>query len=300
MAVDRGGRVSPLAGPTQSYGSALSLAPDGRRLAAVTLDIREQVLWIVDTSRGTRARVAGGGESTWPRWTPDGQRIAYQRLANGVRELVWQRADAATAAEPLARGDHYPSSWSPDGQHLATLLDDDIWIVTVAGSTPTLERLSETPEIEQWPEFSHDGQWLAYGSDATSRNEIYIQPWPGPGPREQVSLEGGESPAWNPSGRELFFLSLPDAAGRRRMWAVDVGTSPRLRIGVPRRLFDFSLTDLGIGCFPCRCYAVSHDGGRFFTTQIQAESSHSARHAHPARPGWLEEMKARVAGEVGR
>jgi len=169
-----------------------------------------------------------------------------------------------------------------------------------AGSTPTLERLSETPEIEQWPEFSHDGQWLAYGSDATSRNEIYIQPWPGPGPREQVSLEGGESPAWNPSGRELFFLSLPDAAGRRRMWAVDVGTSPRLRIGVPRRLFDFSLTDLGIGCFPCRCYAVSHDGGRFFTTQIQAESSHSARHAHPARPGWLEEMKARVAGEVGR
>jgi len=200
----------------------------------------------------------------------DGQRVAFSRLVDGVQELVWQRADATTAAEPLVRGGHVPSSWSPDGQHLATVLDRGIWIVTVARSTSTLDRLSETSDREWWPEFSPDGRWLAYGSNATGRNEIYVQPWPGRGPREQVSLEGGASPACNPGGRELFFVSSLAAAGRSRMWAVDVETSPRLRIGTPRLLFDSSETDLVLTCLPLRCHAVSLQGDRFFATQAQA------------------------------
>ena len=200
VAVDRAGRVSPLAVPTQSYSPTLDLAPDGRRLAVVTRDIREQILWIVETSRGTLARLPGGGEPSWPRWTPDGQRVAFSRLASGVRELVWQQADATAAAEPLARGAHVPSSWSPDGQHLATVLDDDIWIVTVAGATPTVERLSETPEFERWPEFSPDGRWLAYGSNTTGRSEIYVQPGQAGVRGSKCRLREAKTPPGTPMG----------------------------------------------------------------------------------------------------
>jgi len=299
VAVDRVGRPSPLAAPTQAYAPTLDLTPDGRRLAVVTLDIRQEVLRIVDTSRGTVARLAGGGEAGWPRWTPDGQRVAFSRLVDGVQELVWQRADATTAAEPLVRGGHVPSSWSPDGQHLATVLDRGIWIVTVARSTSTLDRLSETSDREWWPEFSPDGRWLAYGSNATGRNEIYVQPWPGRGPREQVSLEGGEQPAWNPNGRELFFTSPPDAAGRWRMWAVDVQTRP-LRIGTPRPLFDSASRELVMRCLPTNCYFVSPDGSRFFATQILPDAPIPPVTHIRLIQGWVEEMKARVSGEPAR
>jgi Tol biopolymer transport system component len=78
------GRVSPLAAPTKGY-VFLGLAADGRRLAAVTTDIHEMPLWILDPSRGTLARLPGEGEAGWPRWTPDSQRIAFSRLVDGVR-----------------------------------------------------------------------------------------------------------------------------------------------------------------------------------------------------------------------
>jgi Tol biopolymer transport system component len=296
VTIDRAGRVSALAAPTRSYG-ALSLAPDGRRLAVMTDDIREQGRWIVDSSRGVIARLPGGGEVSVLRWTPDGLRVAFSRLTRGAHELVWQRADATAAAEVLVRGAHQPSSWSPDGQHLATVLDGDIWIVTLGGPTPTVERLSETTDVESWPEFSPDGRWLAYGSNATGRNEIYVQPWPGRGPREQVSLEGGGSPAWSATGRELFFVSRLNTAGQWQMWAVDVETRPRLRIGTPRRLFDYSWTQLHLFCVPVRCYAVSLDGGRFFAI-ARAPAPPPTLPVTQIRlvQGWLEDLKTRVGG----
>jgi serine/threonine-protein kinase len=300
VTVDRAGRIRSLPAPELSY-SQLNLAPGGRRLAVVTRDIREQALWIADISRWTLARLPGAAESgEWPRWTPDGERVAFARVNDGVEELVWQRADATAAAELLLRGAYQPSSWSPDGSHLATEQEGDIWIVTVTDAKPTLEPFTQTQDRERWPEFSPDGRWLAYGSNATGRDEIYVQPWPGPGPREQVSLEGGVSPAWNPNGRELFFSTSADAAGRSRMWAAEVETSPRLRIGTPRPLFDYSPAELKLNTTPVRAYAVSPQGDRFFAVQVQpAPPIPPVTHVRIVQ-GWLEEMKARVGGEVAR
>jgi hypothetical protein len=81
---------------------------------------------------------------------------------------------------------------------------------------------------------------------------------------------------------------------------VDVETSPRLRIGTPRPLFDHFLTELGMLCNPTRCYAVSQDGSRFFATQTQPlPPIPPVTHVRLVQ-GWLEEMKARVSGEVDR
>ena len=84
------------------------------------------------------------------------------------------------------------------------------------------------------------------------------------------------------------------------MWAVDVETSPRLRIGTPRSLFDFSGTDLPFVCFPVRCHAVSPDGGRFFGVQLlPGPPTLPITHVRLVQ-GWLEEVKARVGGEATR
>src|SRR6202030_1842180 len=62
-----------------------------------------------------------------------------------------------------------------------------------------------TPFNETAPRFSPDGRWLAYSSDESGRREIYVQPYPGPGGKRQISTEGGTEPVWNPDGRELFY-----------------------------------------------------------------------------------------------
>jgi Tol biopolymer transport system component len=302
VAVDRHGRITPLGAPTRSYYPGLGLSPDGRHLAVGIESLTETGLWLYDPERGTLTKLTPDGETLWPRWTPDGQRIAFWWLSQGVYQLAWQRADGTAGPEILVRetSGMAPSSWSPDGRYLALCNDGDIWIAAVENGEAAVERLARTPEIELWPEFSPDGQWLAYGSNASGRNEVYVQSYPGPGPRQQVSLEGGESPAWSPTGRELFFLSLPDADGKRQMMAIDLLPGRTLNLGKPRSLFAFLGPPLRLRCVSSRCYAVAPDGQHFYGVQ--------AAPAPPTTPvthidlilNWTEELKARVPAGPAR
>ncbi len=234
VAVDRSGRVSPLAAPVRSYSLALAASPDGRHLAVSIHGLTERPLWLVDVARGTLSRLTPEGEATSAQWTPDGQRVAFAWLNAGRQQLAWQRSDGTTPPEVLVRDEGRPSSWSPDGRQLAFVKSDDIWVADVRDSGSSARSITRTSHREWWPELSPDGRWLAYGSDVSGRFEVYVQPWPGPGPAEQVSTEGGESPAWNPAGREIIFLGPPDPAGQRRVMAVDLRTSPALAVGTPR------------------------------------------------------------------
>ncbi len=295
VAVDRLGQVNPLPAPVRSYSGAMDVSPDGRRLAVLTHDITETGLWLHDTVRGTLNRLTPEGEAFWPRWTPDGQRITFWWLSGGHWQLAWQRVDGTAPPEVLAP--NYvgaPSSWSPDGKQLALVKDGDIWVATIEASKASIRQVTHTSQDECWPEFSPDGRWLAYGSNGSGRFEVYVQPWPGPGPREQVSLEGGGSPAWSPSGRELFFLS-PYVDGRRQMMVADVRSgATTLNFGSARTLFDIPPTGLRFGCWPVRCYGVAADGRRFFVTrQPQAAPTPPVTHIHLVQ-NWLEELKARV------
>jgi serine/threonine-protein kinase len=292
VAVDRQGRVSPLEAPTRSYGPDLGLSPDGRHLAVSIDSLTERALWLYDRGRGTLSKLTPGGETMSPRWTPDGQRVAFSWLSEGVLQLAWQRADGTTPPEGLVRDLGFPSSWSPDGRHLAFTRDGDIWIANVENGKAAVEPLARTPDIELWPEFSPDGRWLAYGSDATGRNEVYVQPYPGP--RQQVSLEGGESPAWSPTGRELFFLSAPDSEGMRQMMVTDVRPGLTLTSGKPRRLLGFSPPTLSFGCGPNRCYAVAPDGERFYVRQTPSTAPPGPVTHIQLVQNWTEELKAHV------
>ncbi|HQR45629.1 MAG TPA: protein kinase [Thermoanaerobaculia bacterium] len=293
--VDRQGRVQVLGAPRRSYLPPVALSPGVRRLAAFSGALTEMSLWSYEPETGKSAKLFGGAHIFWPRWTPDGQRLSFEITNQGFDQVAWQRADGAVGPDALWTGTASPSSWSPDGRHLALVKDQHVWIGTLEGGKLTMAPWLQTTAEERWPEFSPDGRWLAYGSNASGRWEVYVQPFPGPGPRQLVSVDGGTSPAWSPAGRELFFVSPPDSTGRFQMMVVETGAGSDLTVGRPRPLFSFSHPPLLFACQPLRCYAVSPDGRTFYVTQeAPAQPPPPVTRIHLVQ-NWVEEVKARVA-----
>ena len=307
VTIDRRGRVSGLAAPPRSYALRVRLSPDGRKLGVAIQDFAGERPWTYDLDRGTLGPVRGDGEASWPLWSPDGQRVVYDWLKDGRWSLVSQRADGTEPPTVLAAGSLNPSSWTPDGRLLAGVIGSDLAVATVDHRQARVQVLAATPENERWPEFSPDGRWLAYGSDVSGRYEIYVRPYPGPGPPVLVSINGGMSPAWRRDGRELFYVErcvgagCPDgtAAARNSMMSVAFAAASFPRVGAPRPLFVIE-SGSGWGCLPVRCYDVSPDGQRFFVRQTVASV--------PAPPvtdvnlvqNWVEELKAKVPGGQGK
>ena len=296
VTVDRRGQVSPLPAPARSYGPAARVSPDGRRLAVMIRTLTDAAVSLYDVDRGTTTLLAGGGEAWIPIWSRDGRNLAFAWLADGRRALAVQLADGTAPPQVRMLGDLTASSFTPGGRQIAAVRDSrDIVIVTVEPGQSPEQVVAHPPQhTERWPEFSPDGRWLAYGSDASGRFEVYVRPYPGPGPAEPVSIDGGWSPAWAPTGRELFFVSLPDPEGKRRLMAVEFAPGSPPRIGRPRALFAFDPRDLRLACTPVRCYDVAADGERFYATQAQAPPPAPMVTHISLILNWLEELKAKV------
>ena len=270
VTVDRRGQVSPLPAPVRSYGTSVRLSPDGRRLAVVIRSLTEAGVWVYDLARGsldTLGRRRGGRVANLG---ADGRRLLFDWLTDGRRTLSAQPADS-TAGPQVFVSDSWlnASSVTPDGRQIAAVHepDTDILSVAVENGQAQVQPLIETPHYEGWAEFSPDGRWLAYGSDVSGRREVYVRPFPGPGPTEQVSIDGGQSPAWHRGGKELFFVTPRNAERRWSMMAVDVDAGSARGIGRPRALFEFDAGELKLVCAPGRCYDVAPDGQRFFAVQ---------------------------------
>jgi eukaryotic-like serine/threonine-protein kinase len=235
--VDRQGKIEPLAAPTRAYGQA-ALSPDGQKVV-VTINSGTQELWVYDLVRDTLTRLGSQqGSSQDPVWSPDGRRVAYRSNKAGHWDLYWRPADGSGSEERLigAGNNDMPSSWSPDGKELAfteisPATGFDIWTLPLE-SDHKARLLLRTPFNESWAQFSPDGRWLAYESDESGGNQIYLQAYRGPGAKWQLSTEGGLSPAWNPNGRELFYRN-----GDKTM-VVAIKTSPSFSAGKPRILYE--------------------------------------------------------------
>jgi Tol biopolymer transport system component len=213
------------------------LSRDGRRLAVAVESEGGSDIWVYDLERGSRTRLTSGGVNGYPIWSHDGQRLTFQSARSGGVALYSRNADGSGEAVPLIRsgGDqtglsrslagllpgtmplftasnpHVPMSWSPDGANLAfderkPSAERDIWVLP-QGVDPM--PFLVTPFDEFAPTFSPDGKWLAYVSDESGRSEVYVQPFPGPGAKWLISLNGGTEPAWSPNKNkpELYFRS---------------------------------------------------------------------------------------------
>ena len=289
--VSRNGAQQPIAAPARPYVFP-RLSPDGRRLA-VTLQGQEVQLWLYDLSRETLTRFAFEGKmNSNPVWTPDGKRIAFNSNKEGPVNLFWQLADGSGGLERLTTSEylHFPMSWSPNGQVLAFVevtptTGYDLW--TLGLGDRKAQPFLRTQFNESVPQFSPDGNWLAYTSNETGRWEVYMQPYPGSGGKWQISTEGGTEPVWNRNGRELFYRNGD------KMMAVDIATQPSFTAGKPHMLFEGHYVPPP-GTTPN--YDVSPDGQRFLMIK-----SSEAGEAAPAQinvvMNWFEELKRLVPAE---
>jgi serine/threonine-protein kinase len=295
VTVDRGGHVTALPAPPRSYAPTLRLSPDQRRLAVLVQTLTERGLWVYDLTRSAPLLpLATDGEADWPAWGRGGQELLFSWLKDGQLALATQSADGATAPRMLVSGEVNPSSFAPDGRIAAVRDETDIVVVTQQSGTARMEPLIATPNTDQWPEFSPDGRWLLYGSDMSGRDEIYVRPYPGPGVATPVSAEGGSSPAWHPSGREIFFVGLLDPGGKRRMMAVAFTPGSPPTIGYPTELFGFDPRETSLACFPIRCFDVAADGQRFYAVQdVTPPPPPVVTHINLIQ-NWAEELKAKV------
>jgi Tol biopolymer transport system component len=294
--VSRNGAEQPLAAPARAYRGP-RLSPDGRRIA-ISITEQETQIWLYDLSRETLTRLTfGGNVNNNPSWTPDGKRIAFESSKEGPLNIFWQLADGSGGLERLTTSEYpqVPHSWSPDGQLLAfaeatPTTGYDIWMLRMSdpsagsGQVRKAQPFLRTRFDEAVPRFSPDGHWLAYVSNESGRNEIYVQPYPGPGGKWQISTEGGAEPVWNRNGRELFFRS------EDKMMAVEITTQPSVSVGMPRMLFAG-----GYRPTPATSpnYDVSPDGQRFLMLKPN-EQTQSAPTQINVVQNWFEELKQKV------
>jgi Tol biopolymer transport system component len=295
VSVDLKGNVTPLGAPRRSYGGGgVQVAPDGQRLAVAIRTLDEVGVWLYDLSRGQLAPLQRSGEAYHPTWAPDSQRVVFGWIEDGRPALAMQAADGIGKPQVIAAARLFPSSFShPDGRTLLTVRYRDIVRVTIDGpANATVERLTETPPIQVWPDLSPDGRWLAYASDESGRFEVQVRRYPALDVVEQVSIGGGESPAWHPAGSELFFVTLEDSAGKRRMMASTLESTSPLRFGRPRPLFQFDPRELTLRCVPIRCFDVDPSGSSFYATRtVPTPPPPPVTHVNIVL-NWVEQLKA--------
>jgi Tol biopolymer transport system component len=269
--VDRSGREATAVAQMGSW-SEPRVSPDGRTLILRDIASPSCQLWSVDLQRGTRTRVSFDGDNHNPVWRADGQ-LTWGSEVEANRTIVLGRIDRPTVSiTRLAPGDYerVPESWAPTGELLAFTeihpeRGQDVWLLdTKSGATRPFANSSYK---ENQARFSRDGRWLAYVSNESGRDEVYLQPVDGDGGRAQVSVDGGNSPLWSPDGKELFYV---EKASQLMGVGIDFRL-PRPEIGRPQRILQGRYVWDRSGN-----YDITPDGQRFVFIRRTDESDPSA------------------------
>jgi serine/threonine-protein kinase len=283
--VDRQGREEFIAGRTRINGPRLS--PDGNHIADWMAGDNPQ-LWLYEFARDTFTQLTVGRRNYLPIWTPDSRRLVFSSSVSVEvldMDLFWMPADGSGPAEELLRMDLHqaPASWSPDGKELIFWSGDrnsgfDIWVLPVGGEGDPRPLLAE-PANEYQASLSPDGGWLAYVSDETGRDEVYVVRYPRPDRKWTISTEGGTEPTWASDGRELFYRN------GEQMMVVDILMEPKFTPMKPQALFAGPYKP---GFVYFRGYDVAPDGRFVMVKREEATTQVNVIF------NWIEELKRRV------
>ncbi len=292
--VDRQGRVEPLPLPQRAYLHP-RISPDGKQLA-IEIEGPTHDCFLYEFGRDVLTKVTLDGLSHWPVWTPKGDRLTFRKWT-GAFTMWWMPADRSASEERLTTAGFMqsPASWSPDTRVVAFTqvgqdTGPDAFVLDMSGDRKP-RPIAQSKFSEGSPRFSSDGKWIAYTSNEAGRNEIYAQPYPGPGPKIQISNEGGSDVVWNPRGGELFYRNGD------KMMIVEVSTSPTLTVSKPRVLWEGhyshgTSSSCGAPGPTSSNYDVTPDGQRFI--MIRDEDQDAVPTTVNVVLGWATELKRLV------
>ena len=219
--IDPSGKMEPLLAKPGPYGS-VRVSPDGKRLTMMVRDGAKQDIQVLEWQSGrTTSLTFGAAPYADPLWTPDGQSVIFD--ANDGN-LYSAKADGSGQPQVLLKGDttgqRIPWSVSPDGKRLAFMQlvvgDYQLWTISIGQEGGVLragmpEQFLKSTATDVMPQFSPDGKWLAYRSNVSGMDQIYVRPASGQGGQWIVSTQAATTPLWSRNGQDLLYATTDGA-----------------------------------------------------------------------------------------
>jgi serine/threonine protein kinase/Tol biopolymer transport system component len=248
----------------QADGRVVALSPNEKQVAFTALDGNQRDLFLLNLADGGTSRFTFGPDNTRPIWKPDGTRLVFYRKSSSAHIYeLYEKPASGGDAQLLLHLDGVinviPWDWSPDGKSIVYAVTgektaSDLWLLKVDGDRQRIPYL-QTPAAETAAQFSPDGRWMAYTSNESGQDQVYVQSISLSGDKRQISPAGGVAPKWRHDGTELFYVA-PD----RKLMAVPVKIADSFDFRTPQPLSvtvpPFFSADVG-------GYAPARDGQRF-------------------------------------
>jgi serine/threonine-protein kinase len=254
--VDRDGLIEPVFPSGLPFTSVNDprISPDGTRLV---VSIGTQEIWMIDLLTQTPTLLTDSG--FYPLWSPDGSEIIYSSTRGRTFDVYRVPVDLSHKESILLDADNNMRTMDWTDQGVIVLREEipdkgmDLLTWTDPGDESTMATLLDGPDDELAPVVSSDGKWMAYVSDYSGADEIYVTSFPEPGARSQISNKGGHSPTWSPDGKTLYYLE------GLKMMAVAIETDPAIRVLQREALFEDEFVQYRWS----RQYDITPDGKRF-------------------------------------
>jgi Tol biopolymer transport system component len=272
---DRAGKQISTVGPPGSYYS-MWLSPDEKGVAVERAEGASTDIWLIDIARNTPTRFTfDPAIHRNPIWSPDGSRIAFASNRTGVPDLYVKSASGSSNEELLLETSSvkFPTDWSLDGKLIlyeerSGKGKNDIWLLPLEGDR-TPKPFLQDDFYKRGAKFSPDGKWIAYSSDESGQDQVYVKSFPGPGAKYQVSTGGGRQPRWRRDGKEIFYISADG-----KLMAVEVKAGLTFEALAAKPLFDTPIkVYVWVAPLSKDSYAVSGDGQRFLINNFTETSA---------------------------
>jgi serine/threonine-protein kinase len=237
VVADLSGNARALPAEPRSYGYP-RLSPNGATVAITVIASAQREVWTYDISAGTSSRVTVGDfVNERPEWSADGKRVLYRTTRGGRSALWWRAADLSGPEQPLLASnidDYFEGVITPDGRTIVYQVDNgnaNLLYRAIGGSDTTSHPIAVSDATETQARVSPDGKWVAFVTTESGRDEVVVQPFPGPGARTQVSVDGGREPVWSRDGQRLFYRE------NQQFVAANVRTAPAFAVVSRNTLF---------------------------------------------------------------